>query len=523
MGVSSTTNRLTYAGDGSSTVFGFSYYFFTQSDLQVYLYDTVAGGATLQSLNTHYTVSGSASASGVYPLGANVVFNSSPSSTQKVVIFRNPTEVQNFALAQNGLIPSTALVQQLDYLTLLVQRLEDQVSRAVILPDGVAATFSTQLPSVVAFSPGNVIAINGSSTGLAFISAGSSALTFPISIAQGGTGQIAQSSAFNALSPVTLLGDMIVGGGANSNQRLAGNATATKKYLIQTGSGGFSALPLWGSVALPDVPLVALGDTIYGAAGGIATVLSGNVTATPKFLMQTGSGAVSAAPVWTALIAPTVQTITTRGDGTYTPSVGTKAFKVTVVGGGGGGGGAQASVANISSAAGGGGCGGAAVKIIQVGSTATGTYTVGTGGLGGAALAGTGITGSSSVFTWGSTTITCNPGTGGVGSAGTGSSAIFSAGTGGTASQGDLNMTGSKGSPGFVITPNPLSTSFVAGGNGGANFYATTGTGAQNIEANGGPGAFGGGGGGAAQRQNGSSFVGGAGGNGFIYIEEYYQ
>lgn len=526
MGVSSTTNRLTYAGDGSSTIFGFGYYFFTQADLQVYLYDTVAGGATLQTLNTNYSVSGSPNSNGVYPSGANVVFNSSPSSTQQVVIFRNPSEVQNYALQQNGLISSTALVQQLDYLTLLCQRLEDQVSRAVVLPDGSAATFNPALPNGVAFNPGSALLVNQSSTGWAFGLAGSGgSITYPITIAQGGTGQLTQSAGFNALSPITLLGDMIVGGGANSSQRLAGNATATKKFLTQTGSGGFSALPAWGSVALTDVPLVTVGDLIYGAAGGLATILSGNTTATPKFLMQTGSGAVSAAPTWTALPPPTMQVVITKGDGTYTPSAGVKSFLLTMSGGGGGGGCAMATgAANVSSAGGGGGSAGSVVKLFQVGSTLTGSYTVGAGGIGAGFSVGVGISGSSSVFTWGATTVTCNPGGGGTSSTlGTGSSLITAGGSGGTATSGDLNISGQRGWPGMVMTPNPAAPSFTAGGNGAGSFYSSGGGGSQNQESAGGSGAFGGGGGGAGQRQNGSSWIGGPGGNGFIYIVEFYQ
>ena len=42
-----------------------------------------------------------------------------------------------------------------------------------------------------------------------------------VTIAQGGTGQTTQASAFNALSPITLTGDLILGNGANSATRLA--------------------------------------------------------------------------------------------------------------------------------------------------------------------------------------------------------------------------------------------------------------------------------------------------------------
>ena len=46
-----------------------------------------------------------------------------------------------------------------------------------------------------------------------------------------------------------------------------------------------------------------LGDLIYGGVAAAPTVLPGNTTATQTFLRQTGTGAVSAAPVWATLVA----------------------------------------------------------------------------------------------------------------------------------------------------------------------------------------------------------------------------
>jgi len=41
-----------------------------------------------------------------------------------------------------------------------------------------------------------------------------------------------------------------------------------------------------------------LGGLIYGSAAGVGAALAGNITATQKFLCQTGTGSVSAAPAW---------------------------------------------------------------------------------------------------------------------------------------------------------------------------------------------------------------------------------
>jgi hypothetical protein len=45
-----------------------------------------------------------------------------------------------------------------------------------------------------------------------------------------------------------------------------------------------------------------LGNIVYAGAAGAWTLLTGNITTTRKFLRQTGTGAVSAAPAWDTLV-----------------------------------------------------------------------------------------------------------------------------------------------------------------------------------------------------------------------------
>jgi hypothetical protein len=55
-------------------------------------------------------------------------------------------------------------------------------------------------------------------------------------------------------SVMTTLGDMIYENATPAPARLAGNATATKKFLTQTGTGAISAAPGWGVIAAGDLP-----------------------------------------------------------------------------------------------------------------------------------------------------------------------------------------------------------------------------------------------------------------------------
>jgi hypothetical protein len=73
-------------------------------------------------------------------------------------------------------------------------------------------------------------------------------LTTALSIANGGTGQVTASAAFNALSPITTTGDLILGNGTNSATRLA------------VGANGY-ALTSNGTTASWTAPLTSTANT----------------------------------------------------------------------------------------------------------------------------------------------------------------------------------------------------------------------------------------------------------------------
>lgn len=56
-----------------------------------------------------------------------------------------------------------------------------------------------------------------------------------------------------ALEPMTTLGDMTYEGTPPTAMRLAGNTSTTKKFLTQTGTGTVSAAPAWGTISNSDV------------------------------------------------------------------------------------------------------------------------------------------------------------------------------------------------------------------------------------------------------------------------------
>jgi hypothetical protein len=104
-----------------------------------------------------------------------------------------------------------------------------------------------------------------------------------VTVAQGGTGQVTAGAAYNALSPMTTLGDSAYGGTSGAGTRLAGNTTATKKFLTQTGTGSVSAAPGWNAIAAGDVPstlnATAFSANLTGQAGLLLTALASKTSA----------------------------------------------------------------------------------------------------------------------------------------------------------------------------------------------------------------------------------------------------
>lgn len=76
--------------------------------------------------------------------------------------------------------------------------------------------------------------------------------------------------------PTTTLGDMIYEDATPTPVRLAGNTTSTKKYLTQTGTGSVSAAPGWNTIAAADLPAATTSAQgaveLDGTAGDIQPV-----------------------------------------------------------------------------------------------------------------------------------------------------------------------------------------------------------------------------------------------------------
>jgi hypothetical protein len=116
MTIATTTNRISYTGNGATVAFTVPYTFFASSDLLVYL------DGVLKTITTHYTVSGS-----------TVTFLSAPANGVVVLIVRSIPFTQTTDYADNEPLRANEIETNLDRLTVLAQQNNEAAARGINL------------------------------------------------------------------------------------------------------------------------------------------------------------------------------------------------------------------------------------------------------------------------------------------------------------------------------------------------------------------------------------------------------
>lgn len=142
MTVSTTINRLQYAGNGVAVEFSFPYYFLDDADLTVILSVDATGVETTQVITTDYTVSGAGD-----PAGGSVTMVTAPASGETLTIIRDPATTQSLDLVDNDPQPAEELEKALDRVTMIAQRTRELAERTIGLAESDAAS-SLTLPAV---------------------------------------------------------------------------------------------------------------------------------------------------------------------------------------------------------------------------------------------------------------------------------------------------------------------------------------------------------------------------------------
>ena len=129
MTVSTTTARVAYAGNGSTTAFTIPWPFLSAADLRV-IKRASSGVETVFTIGADYTVTGAGSAN-----GGSLTLASAPVTGETVTILRDPVIVQSTDYLPNDPFPAESHERALDLLTMAAQRLDDRLDRALVLAE----------------------------------------------------------------------------------------------------------------------------------------------------------------------------------------------------------------------------------------------------------------------------------------------------------------------------------------------------------------------------------------------------
>ena len=250
MAVAPSTSRWTYNGDGTTkTPFTYDSKIFADDELLVYV-DSV-----LQTLTTHYTVTGAGNKDGGY-----VSFVTAPPvGTENVVMVRSVVARQPTQYPEGGSFPSSAHEAGLDRAIIVIQQLQEEVRRA--LTAGVAST----LTNLVMPEPGAGEILKYNAAGTALETAAIATLVANVDTVL--TGLAANDGLFYdgtdwvnltpaeilaLVSPITTRGDLIAGGAEGVDQRLALGSSG--QVLTSDGTD-----VTWGDANLPAGYMSGLG------------------------------------------------------------------------------------------------------------------------------------------------------------------------------------------------------------------------------------------------------------------------
>ena len=115
------TPRVQYTGNGSTTVFPYSFPIFDESEMVVYEGDDV--------ITTGYTVSGAGQTD-----GGNVTFGTAPADGTKITLLRNVSIERMTDFQEGGTFRPKNINDELDRQTAFMQQVQEKVDRTLILP-----------------------------------------------------------------------------------------------------------------------------------------------------------------------------------------------------------------------------------------------------------------------------------------------------------------------------------------------------------------------------------------------------
>ncbi|MCG8545652.1 MAG: hypothetical protein MJE12_15740 [Alphaproteobacteria bacterium] len=141
MTVSSTINRVSYDGNGSTVVFSVPFAFFDDDELIVIERDAASGQETTKSLNNDYTVTGGQG------LVGSITATTPPAAGQSWTILRRTGRTQEIDYTDNDPFPAETHERGLDRVTMIAQDSAGAVDRAIRFPATDLPTLNPEIPN----------------------------------------------------------------------------------------------------------------------------------------------------------------------------------------------------------------------------------------------------------------------------------------------------------------------------------------------------------------------------------------
>jgi hypothetical protein len=145
MSFSTTKPWAQYNGNGSTTIFAFTHRFYDDSDIRVLLTDS-AGVSTLQTITTHYTLTGKSTQPGDVVAG-EVTMLTAPATGEKLTIYRKPDFTQPDTFSSDINWYGAPIEIRFDIVTMFSQYLKLETDRSIRGPLNDLDSLTFELPS----------------------------------------------------------------------------------------------------------------------------------------------------------------------------------------------------------------------------------------------------------------------------------------------------------------------------------------------------------------------------------------
>jgi hypothetical protein len=285
---SSTRTAGPYTGTGSQTAFPFSFKVFQASDLLVVQTDASGTNTTL-TLTSQYTVALNPNQD-TSPGGTVNLITATPSGYTLSLLSQLPA-LQNLTLANAGNFYPAAVDNALDYITILIQQLAEQLGRAVKVSIGNPLTpdqFSTNLIASGATATTKAAAASASATAAAGSATAAAGSATAAAVSAGAASGNASASASSASGAAVSAAAASSSATTATNQAASATGSATAAATSATTATNQAAAAT-GSATAAATSATTATNQAAAATGSATAAATSATTATNQAASATGS------------------------------------------------------------------------------------------------------------------------------------------------------------------------------------------------------------------------------------------